>query len=198
MNKETFLAQLREKLSGLPEDELAERIAFYSEMIDDRMADGQSEEEAVAGIGSPEEAAAQIMSEIPLTRLVGERVKHREKRSGWEIALLILGFPLWFPLLMAAAAILLSVYAVIWAVVISLWAVCLSLFAGAVGCVLSILPYLQAGNTAGVFFGIGAGLACAGLGILLFHACAWITKGVLKGSGKALLKIKKRFIGKES
>ena len=39
MNKEAFLAELRDRLSGLPADGLEERISFYREMIDDRMAD---------------------------------------------------------------------------------------------------------------------------------------------------------------
>ena len=37
MSKQEFLSRLRQALSGLPEDDVAERIAFYSESIDDRM-----------------------------------------------------------------------------------------------------------------------------------------------------------------
>ena len=50
MNKQSFLDALKEKLYGLPWQELKERLDFYSEMIDDRMEEGITEEEAVAAI----------------------------------------------------------------------------------------------------------------------------------------------------
>ena len=34
MNKDQFLEELRKKLSGLPQEDIDERVAFYSEMID--------------------------------------------------------------------------------------------------------------------------------------------------------------------
>ena len=52
MNKETFLSELKKGLSGLPADDVNERLAFYGEMIDDRVEESMSEEEAVAGIGT--------------------------------------------------------------------------------------------------------------------------------------------------
>ena len=33
MNKQEFLAQLRKELTGLPKDDIDERLTFYSEMI---------------------------------------------------------------------------------------------------------------------------------------------------------------------
>ena len=48
MNKQEFLVQLRNALSGLPKDDIEERIEFYSEMIEDRIEEGLSEEEAIA------------------------------------------------------------------------------------------------------------------------------------------------------
>ena len=37
MNKREFLARLRKGLSGLPQDDIDEHLAFYSEMLEDRM-----------------------------------------------------------------------------------------------------------------------------------------------------------------
>ena len=45
MKKEEFLTELRSKLNGLSKKEIDERINFYSEMIDDRISEGKSEEE---------------------------------------------------------------------------------------------------------------------------------------------------------
>ena len=59
MRKQEFLAKLRKGLSGLPQDDIEERLIFYSEMIEDRKEEGLSEEEAVAAIGSVDEIVAQ-------------------------------------------------------------------------------------------------------------------------------------------
>ena len=45
MNKQEFLAELRRGLSGLPRDDIEERLSFYGEMLDDRIEEGLSEEE---------------------------------------------------------------------------------------------------------------------------------------------------------
>ena len=50
MNKEEFIAELKDGLSGLPQNDIDERVLFYTEMIDDRMEEGMSEEEAISGM----------------------------------------------------------------------------------------------------------------------------------------------------
>ena len=198
MNKEAFLAELRKKLSGLPESELEERIAFYSEMIDDRVDEGATEEEAVASLGPVEPIVDQVVSEIPLTRIVREKRSQGRRMKGGEIALLILGFPLWFPLLIAAAAIVFAFYVVLWSAAICLWAADLGLAAAGLGCLVSMIPYIEAGNIAGVFFAIGAGLVCIGLAILMFFVCLWISKALIRFTRKIFTRIKRMFVGKEA
>lgn len=116
MNKRQFIAGLRKRLSRLPRKEAEERIGFYSEMIDDRMEEGLSEEEAVKAVGSLDN----ISKQIP-----GGKGADSVKRelSGWDIALIIIGAPLWAPLLLAALAIYFSLYAVLWSLIIAMWAV---------------------------------------------------------------------------
>ncbi|HBB19073.1 MAG TPA: hypothetical protein DCZ62_01395, partial [Ruminococcus sp.] len=83
MNREKFISELREKLYGLSQSDIDERVEFYSEMINDRMEDGLSEEEAVAEIGSVDGIVEQIMGEIPITALVREKVKPKRKLKAW-------------------------------------------------------------------------------------------------------------------
>ena len=64
MNKQEFLSRLKNGLSALSEKELEERLTFYGEMIDDRIEEGLTEEDAVAAVGSVDEIIAQILSEI--------------------------------------------------------------------------------------------------------------------------------------
>ena len=103
MRKQEFIFELWKKLSDLPKGEVEERLSFYSEMIDDRMEDGLPEEEAVSEIGSPDEIAAQIMGDIPLSKIVKEKIKPKRKLSALEIVQLVVGFPLSFPLLIVVS-----------------------------------------------------------------------------------------------
>ena len=74
MTKQEFLSKLRSGLVGLPQNEVEERLEFYSEMIDDRMEEGISEEEAISDIGNVDEIISRIISEIPLTKIVKEKI----------------------------------------------------------------------------------------------------------------------------
>ncbi|MBR4295688.1 MAG: DUF1700 domain-containing protein, partial [Clostridia bacterium] len=75
MTKLKFIMSLHDKLSGLPQKEIEERLNFYSEMIEDRMEEGLSEEEAVAAIGSVDEIAEQIVADTPLSKIAKEKIK---------------------------------------------------------------------------------------------------------------------------
>ena len=97
MTKSEFLTELRTALVGLPEEDIEKSLDFYSEMIDDRVEEGLSEEEAVADLGSIEDIKTQILKDIPLTKIVKERGKPKRTLSGLEITLLIVGFPLDIP-----------------------------------------------------------------------------------------------------
>lgn len=198
MNKQDFLARLREGLSGLPRDDVEERLTFYSEMIDDRVEDGLSEEAAVAEIGPVDKIVSQIVAEIPLPRLVKERMKPKRRLQVWEIVLFILGFPVWFPLLVAAFAILLSVYIVIWALIISLWAVEVTFVAGSLGGLSAGVLFICKGDGPQGFIMICAAMVLTGLSIFLFFGCGAVTRGALILTKKIALSIKSLFLRKES
>ena len=197
MDKQEFLMRLREGLSGLPQEDIEERAAFYSEMIDDRIEDGLSEEEAVAGIGAVDGITAQIIAQTPLTKLVKEKVRPKRKLKAWEIVLLAVGFPIWGSLLIAAAAVALSLYITLWALVISLWAVELSLFVSALGGVIGALALFVNGNAPLGLALLGTGLVCAGLAVFLFYGCTAASKGTVLLAKKIVSAIKSAFMKKE-
>lgn len=181
MKKQEFLSRLKRRLSDLPRQEVEERLGFYSEMIDDRMEEGKSEAQAVLEIGSVETIAAQIRSELAAApEAFLPQTQKRRKWRAWQIVLLILGFPLWFPLCTAVAAVVFSVYITLWAVaVVTAWSVFVSVAASALGCaalggVLIADQLLGSGLAA-----IGAALVCAGLAILLFFVGKAATKATL-------------------
>ena len=196
MNKTEFLALLRKKLAGLPKEDIDEHLAFYAESIDDRLEEGLTEAEAVAEIGSIDDISAQIMSEIPITKLVKERVRPKRRLSALEITLLALGSPIWLALLISLLAVILSLYAVIWAVIISLWAIAAALIVCAVCCPVAGILVMFRGDLAQGLALTGAGFVCAGLAVLLLPACRACGKGAWALAKKLTLGLKKLFLGK--
>ena len=198
MTKREFLNELEKKLSGLPQKDVTERLAFYGEMIDDRMEEGLSEEQAVRGIGSAEEIATEIMADMPLTKIAKERFKKRRRLGIWEIVLLALGFPIWFSLGIALLSVIFSVYVCLWSVIVSFWAVFVSFCASAIGMTAAGIFSLCIGRgLVGVTL-IGAGIFLAGLAVFLFFGCKAVTKGIIWITKKMALGIKRCFVKKEA
>lgn len=197
MLKQEFLNALREGLNGLPEADIEERLTFYGEMIDDRIEEGRSEEAAVAEIGTVEEVVRQIVAETPLTRLVKEKIKPKRKMRAWEIVLLILGFPLWFPLLAAAGAVVLALYVTLWSLVIALWAVEIAFIVSAVALLCGAVVLFVSGHGTTGLFALGAALILAALSIFLFFACVAASRGTVLLAKKIVIGVKNLFVGKE-
>ena len=197
MTKQEFLCLLRQKLSGLPEQDIEDRLTFYGEMIDDRIEEGCSEQDAVSDIGSADEIAAQIIADIPLTRLAKERLKPTRKMSTVEVVLLAIGSPIWLSLAIAAMAVVLSLYVVLWSVIVSVWAVFASFAACAVGGAVAGVVLACVGNVPSGIVLLGAGLVCAGLAILLHFGCGAATGGIVWLTKKIAFGIKKCFVRKE-
>ena len=197
MTKNEFLIKLMQGLSSLPTAEIEERVDFYSEMIDDRMEEGLTEEEAVADVGSVETIVNQIIVETPFTSLIKERMKRTRKLRTWEIVLFAVGSPIWLSLLIAALAVALSLYAAFWSVIISLWAVEGALIGGTVGGILACPLFILTNNTPTAFAMLGAGLVCGGLSILLFYGCKATTRGAVWLTKKTVLTLKKSLTKKE-
>ena len=196
MNKQEFLADLRNRLEGAPKDEIEEQIEFYGEMIDDRIEEGMTEEQAILELGPMDDIVSCVLSEIPFAEIAKDRLRPKRSMKAWEIVLLIVGAPVWLPLLIALFAIEFSLYVSLWAVIISFWSVFVSLGACAVGLVVSSVALAWGGNDLSGLAVLGAGLACAGLCIFSFFGCDAATKGTVWLTKKVILSIKKRLLGK--
>ena len=198
MSKQEFLVQLRKGLSGFPQGDIEERVTFYSEMIDDRIEEGITEEKAVAAIGTVDEIVKQVIAETPLAKIAKERIKSKRRSRAGEIVLLVLGSPIWLSLLIAAFAIILAAYIVVWSVVITLWSIEASFAACTLGGIVSATVFSFQGNGFTGLAMLGAGIICAGLSIFMFYGCKAATKGILLLTKKMALGIKALFVGKEA
>lgn len=197
MSKNEFLSALQLGLSGLPKDEIEERLNFYSEIIEDRMEEGLLEEEAVLAVGTVEEIVAQAVTEIPLAKIAKERIKPKRHLKVWEIVLLALGSPIWLSLGIAVVAVIVALYVSLWSVIISLWTVFGSLvICSLAGMIAGIILICNGSGFAGGAM-IGAGIVCSGLSVFMFYGCKVATKGILILTKKMAVWIKNMFIKKE-
>ncbi len=197
MCKREFLDALRARLAGLPCEEIAERLAFYAEMIDDRIEEGMQEAEAVAAVGSVDEVAKEIIAATPFHKIAKERVRPARRLVAWEIVLLALGAPLWLALGLAALAVVFSVYVALWSVVAAVWSVFASLAACAIAALPAALFFAVGGHLWVGLAVLGAGLALGGLSILAFFGCRAATGGMLRLTRSFGLGLKKCLMKKE-
>ena len=200
MSRDAFIGELRHRMAGLPQETVERTVDYYSELIADSVEDGLSEEEAVARLGSIEEIVASVVKDTPLTQIVETRIQERKKKgsSGWVIALLILGAPVWLPLLIAALAVLFALFVGLWAVVIALWAVVAAvILTGLAAMVAGVVELCRLHLPQGLVL-LGGGLVCLGLCALLFLLMKLITVGTVKLCKWLWVGIKSLFVGKKS
>ena len=194
MRKQDFIKELRLNLSFLPKEEIEDRISFYSELIDDKIEEGVKEEDAIKSIGSIDEIINQIIDEMPLSKIAKDKIKQKRKLSGLEIALIIVGSPIWLSLLLSLIAVLFSLYIIGWSIVISIWAILISLIAVLVaGIVLTIISLFSNIYIVALSY-LGATLVILGLTILMHYVCKIITRLYIKLTKLIVLSIKKKML----
>ena len=54
MNKQEYLSAIRVRIPKMPTEDMERFIAYYSEMIDDRMVDGLTVDESVSTMDTPD------------------------------------------------------------------------------------------------------------------------------------------------
>lgn len=195
MNKEEFLNRLREALKGLPAAETEKSALYYAEILDDRMEDGMSEVEAVASLGAPEEVAENLKLELPLGTLVRSKMSGSGMGAG-TVVLLVLGSPVWLPLLLAGLAVALSLAVSLWAIVLSLWTVVLALM---LTLPLSVVGAAMkwANFPAEAVFLLGAACVSGGLAIPAFFFMRKATEWCGKMTMAGVKGIKRLLIGRK-
>lgn len=194
MNKLKFILELQRKLSFLSADDIEKSVEYYSEIIDDYIEDGLSEDEAVAALGDIDTIVSNILAETPISHIIKRRIKPQRKLGTLEIILLILGSPIWISLGLTFLAVAISIYVSLWSVIISLWAVDLSLAACLLGGIAACAILLTLGHTASALYILGAALLCGGVAIFMFFGCKAATKGLLLLTKKITLSFKNLFI----
>lgn len=194
MTKRDFLQVLRAHLSQMTPEEREKQLAYYEELFDDMMEDGMTEAEAAAHLGDPALIAEELLSQLPLGDLVKSRVRPEGGWTALNIVLLVLGSPVWLPLLLTAAVLVLVFLLLAWVLVLVYGAVVFSLGAAAVGSLLAI-PFGLLSVT--LLPALGAALICGGLCLLLALGLPPLCRAVARFCAWLVKKIKSLFIKKE-
>ena len=143
-----YIKRLRESLGVMPEEE-RERIVNYYENI---IAQAADKDEMMASLGTPGEVAANVLSEY-IKKGVPKR---RKKISIGMIILIIVTFPIWFPIVFAIAV----TFVVIAIVMIAFVVMGVGLIIGS--------PFLLFSDFANGLLTLGAAIIIIGVVILVF------------------------------
>lgn len=199
MSRDAFIGELRHRMAGLPQEIVDRTVEYYSELVADSVEDGLSEEEAVSRLGYIDEIVANVVKDTPLTQIVQTRVQEKKAKgvSAWVIVLLVLGAPVWLPLLIAGLVVILALFIALWAVVIALWAaVAAVILTGIVAMVGGVIELVRMHLAQGLVL-LGGGLMCLGLCALLYLLMKLITVGTVKLCKWIWTGIKSLFVGRK-
>lgn len=197
MTKTDFLNSIQSRLEGMPEDEIQKSLDYFSEMIDDRVEDGMSEEEAVAEIGSVDDTIKEILDNIPLSKMIKAKAQTKRTLKTWQIVLLGVTSPIWVPLALTFLILIAVFYLVAWVLVVTFYAVDLSLFVSGIASFIVGIATLFRFTIWGPLMTIGGGLLLIGGSIMLFIPITKLAKKTAKLAKVIVLWIKSWFIRRE-
>lgn len=186
MTKREFLEALSAALTPLSSSERKRSLAYYDEMISDLVDEGMSEEQAVAGLEPVNIIAGQLISDSP-----------RRPRGAMQTALIIIGFPLWFPLIAAGVVVVFAIVIAILAVIASLFAAVLATGASGVAVILAS-PIVIAQNPASGVFMIGAGLVFIAICLMLWRPTVLLGFSLKKGVKDMFKWLRRRLTRREA
>jgi len=180
MTKQIFLDGLRAALASLPAPEIEKTLAYYEEMLNDRIEEGMSEEEAVASMEPVEILASRTINDTPIMHKAVRKAQKSGVSTALLIILAIIGFPIWFPLLCTIGAVIFAIIAVLFAVIITLIALVIGLGFGGIAAVIGAFVYVGSTGLSTLFI-VGAGLLIIGIAILLFFPVMYLIKAIWAG-----------------
>ena len=196
MTRIEFLDELKNLIKDYPAEETEKSIEYYGEMIDDRIEDGMSEEDAVKSLGDIKDIAKEI--EMPIKTIVKKKVKEKkeDKTPTWVVVLLIIGFPVWTPLLLGLGITAFSLYIALWSIVLAFWAVDAALFLAVIAGLLAIGITMIKGSMLSAIIYFGVTLVLIGLTLLGLIGCFYASKGLAALFAAIFRSIKKKLISK--
>ena len=173
MTRTEYLNQLETYLMNLPQADRIEAMDYFKELFDDAGPEG--EEELMASLGSPKEAAHDILTTL-LDKKINEENSNKNNRQVLQIAILALlaapiGIPVGIGLLMAIIGIFIAAVSAL----LAFFAVSAAgLILG--GVLLFESFYVLAESTSAFTLIFGGGLLAIGASSLVLLATSYVTR----------------------
>lgn len=193
MTKIEYLTQLDTYLMKLPQSDRIEAMDYFKELFDD--AGPEKEEELMASLGSPKEAAHDILTSLLDKKLNDEAPRKNRVQILWIALLALLAAPVGLPIILAILATCIGLLIAVVGFIIGLAGIALGGFV--IGLVFSVESFtvLLASKSSfllllgGGLLSIGASsLALLGMGyvarfggLLIIRLVQWILKKTKRG-----------------
>ena len=178
MTRTEYIAKLTKYLRKLPQQDYEEAIEYFMEYFEE--AGPENEARVIAELGTPKEAAHEVISRLLEEKIVEDKSSLRNKTTILWIAILaVLASPVALPILLFFLAMIVTLLMIIFAVIVTALALTFALLISGVYTFSTSFSLLSV-SLASTLFGGGLGLLMFGGALLLllisFEICKLIVK----------------------
>ena len=178
MTRTEYIAKLTKYLRKLPQKDYEEALEYFMEYFEE--AGPENEARVIAELGTPKEAAHEVISRLLEEKIVEDKSSLRNKTAILWIAILaVLASPVALPILLFFLAMIMTLLMIIFAVIVTALALTFALLISGIYTFFTSLSLLSV-SLASTLFGGGLGLLMFGGALLLllisFEICKLIVK----------------------
>ena len=178
MTRTEYIAKLTKYLRKLPQQDYEEAIEYFMEYFEE--AGPENEARVIAELGTPKEAAHEVISRLLEEKIVEDKSSLRNKTTILWIAILaVLASPVALPILLFFLAMIMTLLMIIFAVLVTALALTFALLISGDYTFFTSFSLLSV-SLASTLFGGGLGLLMFGGALLLllisFEICKLIVK----------------------
>ena len=178
MTRTEYIAKLTKYLRKLPQKDYEEALEYFMEYFEE--AGPENEARVIAELGTPKEAAHEVISRLLDEKIIEDKSSLRNKTTILWIAILaVLASPVALPILLFFLAMIMTLLMIIFAVIVTALALTFALLISGVYTFFTSFSLLSV-SLASTLFGGGLGLLMFGGALLLllisFEICKLIVK----------------------
>ena len=178
MTRTEYIAKLTKYLRKLPQKDYEEALEYFMEYFEE--AGPENEAQVIAELGTPKEAAHEVISRLLEEKIVEDKSSLRNKTAILWIAILaVLASPVALPILLFFLAMIMTLLMIIFAVIVTALALTFALLISGIYTFFTSFSLLSV-SLASTLFGGGLGLLMFGGALLLllisFEICKLIVK----------------------
>lgn len=177
MTKGEFLNRLAYALSALPQQERDKVLAYYSELIDDKIESGKTEQEVIFEFGDINVLAQNILIENNI--YINKPKSNKTYLKPLIIVLLILFSPAIFGIFMGLFGVAIGLACALFAIIFAIFITSVAFALSGIACFFSSFIIIPTSPAYGILQ-MGCGLFLAGASLFLFMGTYYLTKAILK------------------